>query len=103
MQPTDSPPTDLPFPEDSDWPDSLQKVFRTCQASGQVVSVVYASGSIEEGVLDWNWLNSSTNWPGIRMKGNWPILERVVRIQTQDGQVLWDLERDEPILWVHSS
>lgn len=99
------------FPEE--WPDSLSSAFLKAYEYKFYVKVTHKSGLSEAGYLEVDWRGT----PKIRNKNNdkqptasFPLIGKLIRItrlpekelNRNESEVIWDLERDEPILWVHS-
>lgn len=104
----------IDFPEE--WPDSLRSAFLKAYEYKFYVKVTHKSGLSEAGYLEVDWRgtpkirNKNDDYPNPMNAASFPLIGKLIRItrlpekelNRNESEVIWDLERDEPILWVHS-
>ena len=84
-----------------EWCESLKVAFRSAYTNGMTVKVTHSTGLSEVGVFI---INEEGN---IRIRNpfddTYPVMKEIIRLTVMRNQeVIWDMERDEPVLWVHS-
>ena len=82
------------------WCESLKKAFQNVYKNGSTVKITHSTGLSEVGVF------VITHEGDIRIRNpfddTYPVMKEIIRLTVMRGQeVVWDMERDEPILWVH--
>ena len=95
-----------------EYPESLRKVLWSLVDSGEKVVITYKSGLSEFGIIRYDALHQDIEDPfliNICVEGgpvpnqNYFLPKSIVRVSSEDRKkVIWDLARDEPIIWVHS-
>lgn len=89
-----------------DWPESLQKCYERLRQERTRVKVTYRGDYAEVGRFSRTagFVKCPILVHNSRSTGGPAVGSRVIRVQSSQakGPVYWDMERDEPILWVMS-